>query len=56
MMNTPTLLEAGNLAYVRGDRHLFHDLGLRVEAGACLLVQGANGSGKTSLLRMLTGA
>lgn len=55
MMNRSALLEAGNLACVRGDRRLFHDLGLQVEAGACLLVQGANGSGKTSLLRILTG-
>lgn len=55
MMNKPALLEAANLACVRGDRRLFHGLRLQVEAGASLLVQGANGSGKTSLLRMLTG-
>lgn len=51
----PARLEAGNLACVRGERRLFHDLELQVEAGTCLLVQGANGSGKTSLLRMLIG-
>lgn len=55
MMNTPAVLEASNLAFVRGDRRLFHDLALKVEAGSCLLVQGANGCGKTSLLRVLTG-
>ena len=45
----------GNLECVRGEKSLFRDLSFRLEAGACLMVQGANGSGKTSLLRMLCG-
>ncbi len=40
---------------VRGGRLLFGDLSLRVPAGQLLRVQGANGAGKTSLLRMLCG-
>jgi heme exporter protein A len=51
----PLLLEAENLACVRGDRRLFRDLSLRLEAGTLLRVQGANGAGKTSLLRLLAG-
>ena len=49
------MLEASNLECVRGEKSLFRDLSFRLEAGGCLLVQGANGSGKTSLLRMLCG-
>jgi heme exporter protein A len=43
------------LAYSRGERHLFSDLDLKVEAGQALRVVGQNGSGKTSLLRLLCG-
>lgn len=49
------LLVASGLSCQRGKRRLFQDLTLRVSAGTGLLVQGANGSGKTSLLRMLAG-
>lgn len=40
---------------IRGDRTLFDDLNLELSAGAALLVQGPNGSGKTSLLRLVAG-
>lgn len=49
------MLEALNLECVRGDRRLFSDLSFRLAAGEMLYLQGANGSGKTSLLRMLCG-
>lgn len=49
------MLEASNLECVRGEKSLFRGLSFRLGAGACLMVQGANGSGKTSLLRMLCG-
>ncbi|MFZ5511243.1 MAG: cytochrome c biogenesis heme-transporting ATPase CcmA [Pseudomonadota bacterium] len=49
------MLEALDLECQRGDRTLFKGLSFRLEAGQCLLVQGANGAGKTSLLRMLCG-
>ncbi|MCC7414332.1 MAG: cytochrome c biogenesis heme-transporting ATPase CcmA [Gammaproteobacteria bacterium] len=48
-------LEALALDCVRGDRQLFRDLSLRVEPGEVVQVEGANGSGKTSLLRILCG-
>jgi heme exporter protein A len=50
-----TALEAENLECIRGDRVLFRGLGLRVPIASVLLVEGPNGSGKTSLLRMLCG-
>lgn len=49
------MLEVHGLACVRGQRVLFRDLSFRVEAGGLLWVSGGNGSGKTSLLRLLCG-
>lgn len=49
------MLQGVNLACVRGDRELFRDVNFSVEAGNLLQVRGPNGSGKTSLLRMLCG-
>ena len=49
------MLEADNLECVRGERRLFAGLGFKLEAGELLYLQGKNGSGKTSLLRMLIG-
>ncbi len=49
------LLSAQGLACVRGERQLFSGLGLDLAAGEWLHVRGENGSGKTSLLRMLVG-
>lgn len=49
------MLEGKDLACVRGERTLFSHLNFKLHSGELLLVQGANGSGKTSLLRMLCG-
>lgn len=49
------MLEADNLECVRGDRRLFAGVGFRLKAGELLYLQGKNGAGKTSLLRMLIG-
>lgn len=49
------MLETHDLECQRGDRLLFTRLALRAEAGTCLHVAGQNGSGKTSLLRILCG-
>lgn len=49
------MLEAQDLECIRGDRRLFHGVGFRLEAGELLFLQGRNGAGKTSLLRMLCG-
>lgn len=49
------MLDVINLQCVRGDRCLFRDLNFQVGTGECLVLHGENGSGKTSLLRMLAG-
>lgn len=49
------MLEGKDLACVRGERTLFSHLNFDLHEGELLLVQGANGSGKTSLLRMVCG-
>lgn len=54
-MASPISLQTLDLSCSRDDRLLFENLNLTVEAGHMLLVEGANGSGKTSLLRILTG-
>ena len=49
------MLEAHDLAARRGTARLFAGLGLSVAGGVALIVTGANGRGKTTLLRMLAG-
>jgi heme exporter protein A len=49
------MLEAIDLQCVRGERTLFSGLDFTLERGALLRVAGANGSGKTSLLRIVCG-
>ena len=49
------MLEVSNLACVRGERTLFSGLDFTVAPGTLLRVAGANGSGKTSLLRIVCG-
>lgn len=49
------MLEAADLRCERGGRVLFERLSFRLEAGELLRISGANGSGKTSLLRVLCG-
>ena len=49
------MLEVSGLECLRGRRRLFGDLTFSVHPGELLYVQGANGSGKTSLLRILAG-
>lgn len=49
------MLEARNLQCERGGRRLFSGLSFTLHPGDALRISGANGSGKTSLLRMLCG-
>lgn len=50
-----TSLTAEKLVCTRGERRLFDGLSFRVRAGQALAVEGANGAGKSSLLRILAG-
>lgn len=53
---TPSpLLAATDLSCIRGTQTLFRDLSLQLDAGQWLYLQGENGAGKTSLLRILSG-
>lgn len=49
------VLEADKLICVRGERTLFRDVSFTLAPGQLLHVAGANGTGKTSLLRILCG-
>jgi heme exporter protein A len=49
------MLNVSGLACSRGERRLFSDVGFSLAAGEWLHVQGENGSGKTSLMRLLVG-
>jgi len=49
------MLEVTNLGCVRGSRRLFRDLNFSVSPGSLVQLQGPNGSGKTSLLRIICG-
>ena len=52
---TQPLLTTENLECTRDDRLLFSGLAFRLDAGEVLQIEGPNGSGKTSLLRILSG-
>ena len=52
---TDVLFAADALEMERGDRLLFTGLTFRASAGTLVRLAGANGTGKTSLLRLLTG-
>lgn len=58
-MAASTCIEAAlavdDLTGMRGGRILFRGLSFAVAAGRALAVEGANGAGKTSLLRMVAG-
>lgn len=48
-------LSCENLTALRGERLIFEGVGFCLPPGGFLLLKGANGSGKTSLLRTLAG-
>jgi heme exporter protein A len=50
-----SMLEVRGLECVRGDHRLFTGLNFQLQGGELLRLRGSNGSGKTSLLRILCG-
>jgi heme exporter protein A len=55
MSESISLLTTENLECTRDDRLLFSGLSFSLDAGEVLQIEGPNGSGKTSLLRILSG-
>ena len=53
--NSTSRLQGNDLSCVRDDRVLFEELCFELNSGQVLLLEGENGSGKTSLLRILCG-
>ncbi len=49
------LLTAANLAIFRGERLVFRDISFSLRSGEFLVLRGANGAGKSSLLRGIAG-
>jgi heme exporter protein A len=54
-LSEPARLVAEGLALVRGGRLLFEGLTFTLSTGDALIVTGANGAGKSSLLRLVAG-
>jgi len=54
-IKSTVLLQGIDLSCIRDDRVLFEGLSFELNAGQVLLLEGKNGSGKTSLLRILCG-
>ncbi|MEE8535704.1 MAG: ATP-binding cassette domain-containing protein, partial [Kiloniellales bacterium] len=50
-----SLFEGRDLLCIRGERRVFAGLDFTVPAAGALLLTGANGSGKSSLLRLMAG-
>ncbi len=49
------LLAANELSLIRGGRQLFSGLSFEISAGDLVQIEGCNGAGKTSLIRILAG-
>jgi len=52
---TPPLLEARGITFARNEEAIFGPLDFALHAGEVVLIEGDNGSGKTSLLKVLSG-
>jgi len=55
MPKATDLLQLNKLACVKGERLLFSGLSCEIPSGSLVRVTGANGAGKTSLLRIIAG-
>ena len=49
------MLEVKNLTAIRDERVLFEGLSFTIQSGELVQIEGRNGTGKTTLLRIVTG-
>ncbi|QSA19820.1 ATP-binding cassette domain-containing protein, partial [Vibrio furnissii] len=49
------MLEVKNLTAIRDERVLFEALSFNIQSGELVQIEGRNGTGKTTLLRIVTG-
>lgn len=49
------MLEVSNLTAIRDERVLFEELSFSIETGEIVQIEGRNGTGKTTLLRIIAG-
>ncbi|WP_375750858.1 cytochrome c biogenesis heme-transporting ATPase CcmA [Vibrio sp. HN007] len=49
------MLEVSNLTAIRDERVLFEDLSFKVNSGEIVQIEGRNGTGKTTMLRIIAG-
>lgn len=49
------MLTIDNLSFSKDDKKIFSDLGFSVSIGSALIITGCNGSGKSSLLKIIAG-
>jgi len=54
-VKTKTVIDAEQVSKYFGDRAIIRDFSLRIQRGDRIGIVGANGTGKTTLLRLLTG-
>ncbi|MFK8051759.1 MAG: ABC transporter ATP-binding protein [Woeseiaceae bacterium] len=54
-MHTDHVVEIEDLHYARGDRAIFSGLNLNIRRGEVTAIMGPSGTGKTTLLRLITG-
>ena len=53
--NSDNLIEIKGLTFRRGSRAIFDDLDLNIARGKITAIMGPSGTGKTTLLRLITG-
>lgn len=50
------MIEIDSLSFSYGKKQIFSDFSLHIPKGQCCLISGVNGMGKTTLLRLISGA